>query len=433
MHSVTVRTSLCISLAFLALISTVTYGTATEQKIVYPTADSYVDLNQPTNNFGGLDSLYIRNSTFVLNISQITYLLFNLSSLPAGASIQSANLTIYVDHIGSTTQILSHFCSDTSWNELTINWNNAPVFSSTPLSIATIASDGVFKSFDVTSVTQTALSGSKRLTLVLTSEYKASITDYLKIPSREYFLPGGRPKLVITYTSPSPTPTPSGFLINLQTSPTDRGAIIFSGVNYHNGQTVLKANGTYEIGGTPGSDYQFARWETAGSISVANSFLPSTMCTVSGNGTLIMVQTSLTPTPTPTPTPSPRCVVATAAYGSELAPEVVYMRHVRDNMIGSNSIGRTLVDGWNSFYYSWSPHVAQFIDSNNVVKPVFRVLLLPLAGTIHLTASIYSILESVNVAFASVIAFLVAAFSSIGVYIMVPLFAFKAICRRRAC
>jgi len=149
------------------------------------------------------------------------------------------------------------------------------------------------------------------------------------------------------------------------------------------------------------------------------------------NTYFLTYQLGTTPPPTTT-TAAPRsgCIIATAAYGSHLDPEVVYMRYVRDNMIGSNSIGRTLVGGWNSFYYSWSPHVARFIDSNNVVKPVFRVLLLPLAGTIHLTASIYSILASVNMAFASVIAFLFAAISSIAVYIMAPLLAFKAISRR---
>jgi len=52
------------------------------------------------------------------------------------------------------------------------------------------------------------------------------------------------------------------------------------------------------------------------------------------------------------------CIIATAAYGGSDAPPVKYMRYVRDNLIGASVTGRHLVDGWNRFYYSWSPTVA---------------------------------------------------------------------------
>ena len=90
-------------------------------------------------------------------------------------------------------------------------------------------------------------------------------------------------------------------------------------------------------------------------------------------------------------------------------------------MIGSNSIGRTLVSGWNSFYYSWSPPLAQFIDTYDVVRPAFQVMLMPLIGTIHVTAYVYSILASVNLSVASVIAFLFASVLSTSIYIMIPI------------
>jgi hypothetical protein len=37
------------------------------------------------------------------------------------------------------------------------------------------------------------------------------------------------------------------------------------------------------------------------------------------------------------------CIIATVAYGSPMAPEVAYMRYVRDNLIGSTEIGGRLV------------------------------------------------------------------------------------------
>lgn len=127
---------------------------------------------------------------------------------------------------------------------------------------------------------------------------------------------------------------------------------------------------------------------------------------------------------------APSCIIATATYGSELAPEVVYMRNVRDNMIGSNDVGKSIVIGWNSFYYSWSPQVAQFIDTYGTTKPIFRVLLLPLVGTVHLTAVIYDTISIVNTSLASIVAFLIAALSSISIYVVCPLLTIRLIYRK---
>ncbi|MEM2982389.1 MAG: hypothetical protein QXH17_04400 [Candidatus Bathyarchaeia archaeon] len=38
-------------------------------------------------------------------------------------------------------------------------------------------------------------------------------------------------------------------------------------------------------------------------------------------------------------TANPGCIIATAAYNSTLAYEVIYMRRVRDNLIGSKQVG----------------------------------------------------------------------------------------------
>jgi hypothetical protein len=146
----------------------------------------------------------------------------------------------------------------------------------------------------------------------------------------------------------------------------------------------------------------------------------------------------LYPTPTATPTwgapskPTQKlCIIATATYGSEMAPEVVFMRHVRDDMIGSNEVGRSIVNGWNTFYYSWSTPLAQLITTHGTLQPVFRVLLLPLVGTIHATASIYNLTALVNLTLASIIAFLFAAVTSTIAYILAPLFTIRAMYRKR--
>jgi hypothetical protein len=151
-----------------------------------------------------------------------------------------------------------------------------------------------------------------------------------------------------------------------------------------------------------------------------------------------------TPSPTPTypPATSPPpwiplpggqkiCIIATATYGSEMAPEVIFMRHVRDNMIASNEVGRTIVNGWNTFYYSWSTPLALWIASSDALQSTFKVLLLPLVAIVHLTAFIYAAIATINLALASVIAFSTAAILSVASYIIAPVLTLRTIYRKK--
>lgn len=132
------------------------------------------------------------------------------------------------------------------------------------------------------------------------------------------------------------------------------------------------------------------------------------------------------PTPTePTPTQEPQnqtvgCIIATATYGSAMTPEVSYMRHVRDNMIGSNELGRILVTGWNTFYYSWSPTLANIISNSETLQTLTRILLVPLVVIINFTAFVFSSIALINLPLASAIAFYVGMSLGLLVYFIMP-------------
>jgi hypothetical protein len=120
-----------------------------------------------------------------------------------------------------------------------------------------------------------------------------------------------------------------------------------------------------------------------------------------------------------------------------MAPEVVYMRHVRDDLIGSSPTGEALVAAFNAFYYSWSPAVANAIAGSEFLRAVFRVILLPLVAIVHATALAFT--ATTNIAgteVASVVAFLSAATMTIAVYVFLPALAgtklAQAISRRNA-
>jgi len=72
------------------------------------------------------------------------------------------------------------------------------------------------------------------------------------------------------------------------------------------------------------------------------------------------------------------CLIATAAFGSEMSPQVQQLRELRDNVIMQTASGQTFITGFNQVYYSFSPYVADFERENIVFKETVKVALTPM-------------------------------------------------------
>jgi len=78
------------------------------------------------------------------------------------------------------------------------------------------------------------------------------------------------------------------------------------------------------------------------------------------------------------------CLIATAAFGSELAPQVQFLREIRDNTVLSTASGTSFMTAFNSFYYSFSPAVADLERQNPMFKETVKVAITPLLSSLSL-------------------------------------------------
>ena len=78
------------------------------------------------------------------------------------------------------------------------------------------------------------------------------------------------------------------------------------------------------------------------------------------------------------------CLIATAAYGTELAPQVQFLREVRDNTVMSTSAGAAFMTGFNQMYYSFSPSVADWERESPFFQEAVRVFITPMISSLSI-------------------------------------------------
>jgi len=97
--------------------------------------------------------------------------------------------------------------------------------------------------------------------------------------------------------------------------------------------------------------------------------------------------------PTPVP-PKSGCLIATAAFGSELAPQVQFLREYRDNTIMTTVAGSSFLNAFNTVYYSFSPAVADAERTHPLLQETVRAGISPLIGILQIAK--FSTIEDNN-------------------------------------
>ncbi len=72
------------------------------------------------------------------------------------------------------------------------------------------------------------------------------------------------------------------------------------------------------------------------------------------------------------------CLIATAAFGSELAPQIQFLGEIRDNTVLQTQSGSAFMTGFNQFYYSFSPAIADYERENPAFKETVKIAITPM-------------------------------------------------------
>jgi hypothetical protein len=107
------------------------------------------------------------------------------------------------------------------------------------------------------------------------------------------------------------------------------------------------------------------------------------------------------------------CLIATAAYGSELSTEVQLLREIRDNQLMNTESGTAFMSTFNNVYYSFSPIIADMERQSPIFKEIVKAGLTPMISSLSLMENANSESEVLGMGL-SVIAL------NLGMYIAAP-------------
>ncbi len=78
------------------------------------------------------------------------------------------------------------------------------------------------------------------------------------------------------------------------------------------------------------------------------------------------------------------CLIATATYGSELAPQIQQLRELRDGKLLQTKSGSNFMAAFNQFYYSFSPTIADWERESPMFREAVRITITPMISSISI-------------------------------------------------
>jgi len=107
------------------------------------------------------------------------------------------------------------------------------------------------------------------------------------------------------------------------------------------------------------------------------------------------------------------CLIATATYGSELAPQVQQLRELRDNQLLQTESGTAFMGMFNDIYYSFSPTIADMEREHPLFKETVKIAITPMISSLSLMENANSESEVLSIGISVIVL-------NLGMYLGVP-------------
>ncbi|MDH3676925.1 MAG: PQQ-dependent sugar dehydrogenase [Nitrosopumilus sp.] len=78
------------------------------------------------------------------------------------------------------------------------------------------------------------------------------------------------------------------------------------------------------------------------------------------------------------------CLIATAAFGSELAPQVQELRELRENKFLQTKSGNFFMNAFNEFYYSFSPEISDYQREYPMFREALKITITPMISSLSI-------------------------------------------------
>jgi len=118
------------------------------------------------------------------------------------------------------------------------------------------------------------------------------------------------------------------------------------------------------------------------------------------------------------------CLIATATYGSELAPQVQQLRELRDNQLLNTESGKQFMGTFNDVYYSFSPIIADYERENPHFKEAVKLAITPMISSLSLMENAESESEVLGIGISVIML-------NLGMYLGIPAIVIVGIRKRK--